>query len=326
MTSDNSPSRSPVIADARNLPAMLGPELDQAAGYARAEKSAATRRAYRSDFALFRAWCGAKQVTSLPAQPETVAAFLAAEANRGAKPSTIGRRLAAIRYAHKLAGHEPPTNSEAVKATLRGIRRMTGSAPAHKAPATADKIVAMVTMAGNDPKGLRDRALLLLGFAGAFRRSELVALDFADLEFCSGGLRVTIQKSKTDQEGLGATIAIVPGSIACPVEATRNWIEAAGITDGPLFRPIGRSGRIIARQLSDRAVAEVVKAHAHRIGLNAADFSGHSLRSGFLTSAARQGASIFKMMDVSRHKSVDTLRGYVRDAELFRDHAGSGLL
>lgn len=185
---------------------------------------------------------------------------------------------------------------------------MTGSAPAHKAPATADKIVAMVTMAGNDPKGLRDRALLLLGFGGAFRRSELVALDFADLEFCSGGLRVTIQKSKTDQEELGATIAIVPGSIACPVEATRNWIEAAGITDGPLFRPIGRSGRIIARRLSDRAVAEVVKAHAHRIGLNAADFSGHSLRSGFLTSAARQGASIFKMMDVSRHKSVDTLR------------------
>ena len=148
MTSDNSPSRSPVIADARNLPAMLGPELDQAAGYARAEKSAATRRAYRSDFALFRAWCGAKQVTSLPAQPETVAAFLAAEANRGAKPSTIGRRLAAIRYAHKLAGHEPPTNSEAVSATLRGIRRTTGTAPARKTPATADKILAMATMHG----------------------------------------------------------------------------------------------------------------------------------------------------------------------------------
>jgi site-specific recombinase XerD len=177
MTSDNSPSRSLVIADAGNLPAMLGPELDQAVGYARAEKSAATRRAYRSDFQLFRAWCETKQISALPAQPETVAAFLAAEADRGTKSSTIGRRLAAIRYAHKLAAHEPPTNSEVVRATLRGIRRTAGSAPARKAPATADKIVAMVTMAGQNPKGLCDRALLLLGFAGAFRRSELVALD-----------------------------------------------------------------------------------------------------------------------------------------------------
>ncbi len=175
-------------------------------------------------------------------------------------------------------------------------------------------------------KGLRDRAILLLGFAGAFRRSELVALDVADLEFCDGGLRVTVRKSKTDQEGLGATIAIVPGSIACPVEATLKWIEVAGFSEGPLFRPASRSGKVSNRRLSDRAVAEIVKNYARRVGLNAGDFSGHSLRSGFLTSAARRGASIFKMMDVSRHKSVDTLRGYVRDAELFRDHAGSGLL
>ena len=144
MTADNSPSRSLAIADAGALPATLGPELEEAAGYARAEKAAATRRAYRSDFALFRSWCEAKRVPALPAAPETVAAFLAAEANRGTKVSTIGRRLAAIRYAHKLAGHEPPTNSEAVKATLRGIRRTAGSAPVRKAPATADKVLAMV--------------------------------------------------------------------------------------------------------------------------------------------------------------------------------------
>ena len=181
MTTDNSPSRSLVIADAGALPATLGPELEEAAGYARAEKAAATRRAYGSDFALFRSWCETKRVPALPAVPKTVAAFLAAEANRGTKPSTIGRRLAAIRYAHKLAGHEPPTNSEAVKATLRGIRRTAGSAPVRKAPATADKVLAMVEKAGTDIKGLRDRALLLLGFAGAFRRSELVVLDVADL-------------------------------------------------------------------------------------------------------------------------------------------------
>jgi integrase len=184
----------------------------------------------------------------------------------------------------------------------------------------------MVDKAETDTKGLRDRALLLLGFAGAFRRSELVALNVADLQFCDDGLRVTIRRSKTDQEGLGATIAIVRGSTACPVRAVRTWIEMAGILDGPLFRPVTRTGRVSSRRLSGRAVADLVKRYARRAGLNAADFSGHSLRSGFLTSAAARGASIFKMMDVSRHKSIDTLRGYVRDAEIFRDHAGNGLL
>lgn len=198
MTSDNSPSRSLVIADANALPATLGPEIETAAEYARAEKAVSTRRAYRSDFTLFRSWCDARHVPALPATPEAVAVFLAAEANRGAKVATISRRLAAIRYAHKLAGYEPPTNSEVVKATLRGIRRTAGSAPARKAPATADKVLAMVAEAGTNLRGLRDRAILLLGFAGAFRRSELVALNIADLEFCAGGLRVTIRKSKTD--------------------------------------------------------------------------------------------------------------------------------
>ena len=206
---------------------------------------------------------------------------MAAEANRGTKASTIGRRLAAIRYAHKLAGHEPPTNSEAVKATLRGIRRTAGSAPVRKAPATADKVLAMVAKADTDVKGLRDRALLLLGFAGAFRRSELVALDVTDLQFCDNGLRVIIRKSKTDQEGLGITIAIARGSIACPVDAVRAWVKAAGIVDGPVFRPVTRTGKISDRRLSARAVAELVKSYACRAGLKSADFSGHSLRSGF---------------------------------------------
>jgi site-specific recombinase XerD len=199
MTADNSPSRSLVKADGGALPAMLGPELEEAAGYARAEKAEVTRRAYESDFRLFRSWCEIRSVPALPAAPEAVAAFLAVEASRGTKSSTIGRRLAAIRYAHKLAGHEPPTNSEAVKATLRGIRRTAGSAPARKVPATADKVLAMVAKADTDLKGLRDRAILLLGFAGAFRRSELLTLNVADLEFCDSGLRVTIRKSKTDR-------------------------------------------------------------------------------------------------------------------------------
>jgi site-specific recombinase XerD len=326
MTADNSPSRGLAVAKPNRLPAALGQEIEEAASYARAEKADATRRAYRSDFALFCSWCETKSVPALPASPEAVAAFLAAEANSGVKVATIGRRLAAIRYAHKLAGHEPPTNAEAVKATLRGIRRTAESAPTRKAPATAERVLAMVAEADTNLKGLRDRAILLLGFGGAFRRSELVALNIADLEFCDGGLRVTIRKSKTDQEGLGATIAIAFGLTACPVDALRAWIKAAAIVEGPLFRPVTRTGQISARRLSARAVAEIVKFYARRAGMKAADFSGHSLRSGFLTSAAANGASILKMMDVSRHKSVDTLRGYVRDAEMFRNHAGQGLL
>jgi site-specific recombinase XerD len=310
----------------RLLPVALETDLAAAAKFARAEKSQATRRAYRGDWAIFQAWCEGKGAKALPANPRTLAAYLAAEATSGLKHSTISRRLAAIRYAHKIAGHEPPTGAEAVKAIMRGIRRSVGTAPKRKAPATADKVCAMAANMPDGLIGLRDRALLLLGFAGAFRRSELVALNVADIQECEAGLRVLIRRSKTDQEAQGVTIAIVPGAVACPVKAVKAWIEAGAITDGPVFRSIAKGERVSPVRLSDKSVADIVKRHVSRLGLDPAAFGGHSLRAGFLTSAAAKGASIFKMMDTSRHKSVDTLRGYVRDAELFRDHAGAGLL
>jgi site-specific recombinase XerD len=262
---------------------------------------------------------------SLPAAAETVAAYLAAHAATS-KASTLGRRVAAIRYTHKLAGLALPTDAEGVKATMRGIRRTFGGARNKKAPAIAAKMQSMVATAPDSLAGLRDRALLLLGFAGAFRRSELVALDVADIAETETGLLVTIRRGKTDQEGIGRTIAIPRGDVACPVKALRAWLEAAAIDGGPIFRPIDKAGTVRPSRLTDRSVANIVKAYAERAGFDASTFSGHSLRAGFLTSAAGKGASIFKMMDVSRHKSVDTLRGYVRDAELFKDHAGAGLL
>jgi site-specific recombinase XerD len=274
---------------------------------------------------LFKVYCEAKGLSALPASPEIVAAYIAAEA-KTAKPSTIGRRIAAIRYAHKLAGIETPTDAEGVKATMRGIRRTLGGARNKKTPAVAAKMHSMVAEAPDGLAGLRDRALLLLGFAGAFRRSELVALDVADIEETETGLLVTIRGSKTDQEREGVTIAIARGDTACPVKALRAWLDTAGIAAGPLFRPINKAGAVAASRLTCRSVANFVKAYAIRAGFDGKMFSGHSLRSGFLTSAAGNGASIFKMMDVSRHKSVDTLRGYVRNAELFKDHAGTGLL
>jgi site-specific recombinase XerD len=182
--------------------------LAAAVEYARAEKAEATQRAYRSDFEIFRAWCVERYVSALPASPQSVAAFLAHEAGRQVRPSTIGRRVAAIRYAHKLASLPLPTDDERVRATVRGIRRSLGAAPSKKMPATAERVIGMAPLAGMRLSAIRDRALLLIGFAGAFRRSELVALNVEDLEETAEGIRITIRRSKTDQEGHGHVIAI----------------------------------------------------------------------------------------------------------------------
>src|ERR1700737_1060731 len=228
-----------IVSDASNLPAALGPDLSAAIDLAKAEKAASTRKAYGTDFRIFKEWCDARGVPALPAAPETVAAYLAAQAS-SSKASTLGRRVAAIRYAHKLAGLALPTDAEGVKATMRGIRRTHGSARVRKAPALAGKVLGMVATAPDKLAGLRDRALLLIGFGGALRRSELVALDVADVAESETGLLVTIRASKTDQERVGATIAIARGDIACPVKALRDWLAAAGIEAGPIFRPIDK--------------------------------------------------------------------------------------
>jgi site-specific recombinase XerD len=271
-----------------SLPGILGPDLEAAISYAKAEKAPGTRRAYETDHGLFVAWCEAKGVSpTLPVAAETVAAFLAAEAEAGKRPSTLGRRLAAIRYFRKLAGLTTPTDAEAVKATLRGIRRSVGSAKVRKAPALAEHVKAMIAASPASLRGKRDRALVLLGFAGAFRRSELVALDIADIEELESGLRVTIRQSKTDQERLGSIIAVTRGSVACPIGALREWLSAAGIESGRLFRPINKADKVRQARLTARSVANIIKQMVSRIGLDdPGTFSGHSLRSGFLTSAA----------------------------------------
>jgi site-specific recombinase XerD len=247
--------------------AALMPDLRRAGELAREEKALATGRAYSNDFRVFEAWCQGRGVSALPAAAEVVAAFLAHDVEAGSRPSTLGRRLAAIRYAHKLAGHPAPTDDERVKATMRGIRRSVGTASRKKTPATAERIVAMALAAGEDIKGQRDRALLLIGFAGAFRRSELVALDVEDLDQGELGFRVTIRRSKTDQEGAGQTIAIVRGSVACPIKALKGWLAAAGITSGPIFRSVKRGGTVGGR-LPAQSVADIVKCYAERVGLD----------------------------------------------------------
>ena len=312
------------------VPALaLAEAQNAAAAYARGSRSAATWRAYESDWKIFSAWCQAVDRLALPATSTTVALFLAAQASGGLAPSTLDRRVAAIRLMHVGAKHPSPHDALEVDEVLRGIRRAWKKPQAQKAPAVDQEIQRLVdAVEPQTLKGLRDRALLLAGFAGAFRRSELVALDVEHLTSRAEGLSVLIGSSKTDQEGQGQVVAIarVSDSPYCPVQAVSDWLVAADIPSGAVFRRMHRGDAVGMERLTSQSVALVIKALALKIGLDPARYAGHSLRSGFLTSAARNRASIFKMADQSRHKSLDVLREYVRNEERFEDHAAEGML
>ncbi len=308
------------------LPAALEADAEAARDFARESLSPATRRAYRTDIRAFEAWCSERGIQGIPAAPETVASFLAHEAQRGLAVSSISRRAAAIRLFHRAAGHATPTESELVRSTLRGIRRTLGVAPKQKKPLTSELLLSLLEHIPDSLLGKRDLALLLLGFSGAFRRSTLAMLEVEDLEEVADGLRVHVRRSKTDQEGQGAVVPVVRGRAACPVEAVNDWMASAEITTGPVFRRMGRGGRVFPEALTPFSIGQVVKRYVKAAGLDPSEFGGHSLRAGFITSAVENGASVFRTMDVSLHRRVETLRGYVRRAEEFKDHAGDGLL
>ena len=302
--------------------------LASAGSYAAAATSDNTRPGYHSDWRTFGAWCDRCDVEALPAIPETVALYLAVRAEAGVVPATIQRSLAAIAKAHRVAGHPSPRDAESVRAVLRGIGRTHGVAQTGVDPVCVDELRAMVAALDVDTlAGLRDRALLLLGFAGAFRRSELVALEVADLAFCGDGLTVTLRRSKVDQEGEGEAVGLPYGAHAatCPVRTVRGWLDAAGIGDGPLFRSVDRHGNVGSQAMAGRSVALIVKRAAEGAGLDPAGFSGHSLRAGLATSAAQAGKSERTIMRQGRWRSVTTARRYIRDADLYRDNAAAGI-
>ncbi|EPR11000.1 hypothetical protein M527_04615 [Sphingobium indicum IP26] len=320
----------PVPSDPNAVPARLREEIDRAAHYARSSRAPSTQRAYASDWRVFEEWCDERRIESRPASPGAVATFLAFEADRGVKVPTIGRRLAAIAYHHRQSGFDPPQEQPgagAIKEVLAGIRTAVGVRKTRKKPADANALAAMLkTIEGDDLRAVRDRAVLAIGMAAALRRSELVALAVDDVGLAPEGLRLFIGRSKTDQAGEGAVIAIPEGRRIRPKALLLEWMAAAGHEEGPLFRRLTRADGLTRQPMSDRAVARLVQRCAADAGLDPTQFAGHSLRSGFITEAARQGASIFKMQEVSRHKSVQVLSEYVRDAERFRDHAGERFL
>ncbi|MEO8593485.1 MAG: site-specific integrase [Candidatus Solibacter sp.] len=233
----------------------------------------------------------------------------------------------AIAEAHKAVGVDPPTRHATVTNTMKGIRRSLGTAPAQKAAALIEDIRGMVDATDDGSMGARDRALVLLGFAGAFRRSELVGLDLEDCAFGRDGLTVTLRRSKTDQTGAGRKIGIPYGANpdTCPVRGVQAWAEQAGDTPGPLFRSINRHGQVQQKRLSGVDVARIVKKLAERAGLEAAKFAGHSLRAGHATAAAIAGASERSIMNQTGHRSVQMVRRYIRDGSLFRENSAGKL-
>jgi site-specific recombinase XerD len=298
-----------------------------ARGYATASKAPNTIRAYRRDLRDFEDFCRDAGAAPLPASPENVALYLANLAEAGAKASTIQRRLSAISQAHQLAGHVPsPTQDWMVRATMSGIRRTIGTAPAKKAAAVTAELRRLVDVSPEDTlAGCRDRAVLLLGFAGAFRRSELVSLNVEDLAETADGLRLQLRRSKTDQDAAGTEKGIPFGAHpeTCPVRAVRAWMTAASIDQGPLFRPVNRHDQLQPGRLTDQSVALIVKRAAHRAGLDAARYAGHSLRSGLATSAADGGAPERAIARQTGHRSLEVLRGYIRAGTLFHENAAA---
>jgi len=326
------PSRALVPASRIPTPTLLddtltAEDVESVIGYARNAKAKNTQLAYASDWRAFCHWIDSRDAEPLPCSPGLLCAYIAHCADRGLRASSISRHVAAIVHHHHAAGYDSPAGKPAVKEVMRGIRHTLGTAPRPKSPLTHDLVARMIAVCSDTKAGgIRDRALIALAFAAALRRSEIVALQVEDLVEVPDGYRLLIRRSKTDQAGEGQEIAIPRGYHLRPVEAVQMWLAHAEISTGYVFRQVNRGGNVSDAPLGDGGYCNVIKKRAAAVGLDPAVLSGHSLRAGFLTSAAEAGADVLKMSEVSRHKSLDVLRRYVRRSNLFKAHAGAGFL
>jgi integrase len=295
-------------------------DLQRAADYARQALSPATLRAYAADWEDFRAWCHNRKISALPTEPATVAAYLASMAISHAGP-TLRRRVAAIGRAHRMKGLPWDATHPAIRDTLSGILRRHGTPPRQAAAIGTAEIRRLVATCDTGLTGLRDRALLLLGFAGALRRSELVAVEREHVTFTADGMKLMIPRAKGDQEGKGIEIGIPRGSKheTCPVRAIEAWLRASDTQYGPVFRKVNQWGGIETTALHRDALPKILARRVALAGLKAGTFerlSAHGLRAGFITEAYKAGARDEAIMGHSRHKDVRTMRGYVRRAKL----------
>ncbi|HUZ01651.1 MAG TPA: tyrosine-type recombinase/integrase [Thermomicrobiaceae bacterium] len=303
------------------LPPPLSPAEVTPLAEAFAQRSRAdnTLRGYRTDWARWTAWAASNGVAAMPANPRAVEAWLCEEAATHT-PGTLSRRVAALRLAHELAGHPTPIDSH-VRRVLEGIRRTTGRPPRRVAPMMLSDLRAGVATLDLDTlAGLRDRALLTLGWAGAFRRSELVALRVDDVTWTEEGLRVMVRRSKTDQSGTGQILGIPHAreehDDVCPPCSLADWLGTAGIDSGPIFRRLLTPTTVGPDAIRDKGIAELVQRVMYAAGI-AGEWSGHSLRAGFATEAARHQMDALAISKQTRHRKLDTLAVYVREGDLF---------
>ncbi len=321
------PEPSGGLPDAPENPAasdLLARLVAQAEASFQAARAGSTLRAYTHDWKQFRTWCESNLLVALPASPQTIILYSTdLIKNSHKKLNTLTRRLAAVSQMHQQAGFESPTQAWAVKQFLQGLRREVGVAPIRKRPLLVEDLERILPQLPETLLGQRDRALLLLGFTGAFRRSELVGLNVGDLEETSDGLIATVRRSKTDQQGEGRRVGIPQGAeqTTCPLWALEQWRTAAHIDRGPLFRVMNRHGQVLEKRLSAEAVAIVVKRYIQKLDVDPAAFAGHSLRAGLATSAAAAGKSERAIMNQTGHRSLTTVRRYIRDGNLFRENA-----
>jgi integrase/16S rRNA G966 N2-methylase RsmD len=308
------------------------PVSESAKSYAVDARAPETRRAYAAQWSAFTSWCASQGLASLPAAPSTVASYLAARADGGTRPSSLDVALAAIAKAHVLAHHPNPREAAEVREVRAGIRRRLGTRPKQKRPIPVDALRSIMQATRPGLTGLRDRALMLVGFAGGFRRSELVALDWEDVAFVTDGVEVLIGRAKNDQEGAGRKLGIPHGTVpaTCPVRALAAWLDASKITEGPIFRQVRDNAKLfdggIGDRLSPQAVARVVKQAAESVDFDPKLFSGHSLRAGLVTAAAKSNKSNRAIRRQTGHHSDRMVDEYVRDAQLLDDdNAAKGI-
>jgi integrase len=294
--------------------------LVKSRAYRSAADADATRTAYASDYAAFKAWCHAHGFMPMPPDADTVGAYLAS-CGEGYALSTLRRRVAAIAHQCRLEGHTLDTRSNAIRGTMKGIARNHGEPGRRAAALATEEILRLCEVCDDSLPGLRDRALFLVGFAGAFRRSELVGLDADHIKWTGKSMVILIERSKTDKEGSGAEIAISAGDNdeTCPVTALKRWLKAAEIKSGPVFRKVNKAGHVQRERFSTDAVRQILLKRAAMAGLKGTrrePISPHGLRAGFVTTAYRNGVLDEEIMGHTRHRSLETMRSYVRRSKL----------
>jgi len=286
-----------------------------------------TVRAYKSDFNDFGIFCAQNGFKSLPSDPKIISLYLTHLSTKNAKMSTLKRRLVSIGVIHKLNGHYLDTKHPSIIENIMGIKRRKGSFQRAKKPLLINSLKNIINVIDRqnkeEIKKLRDRSIILIGFSGGFRRNEIVSLDYDDLDFVKEGLKINIKRSKTDQFGEGFTKALpyFDSSQYCPVVSLKNWLEVSRITSGPLFRRFVKGSKLSENRLTDQTVALLIKEYLNLTGIDSKNYSGHSLRSGFATSAADSGVEERSIMAMTGHKSTEMVRRYIKEANLFKNNA-----